>query len=79
MKRGVDRSRVQQAMAKLATEQRERQEAARAREKELAAVKVRGGLALGGGHVLGGLPPRALCWWMQLWVAADAACFACYP
>lgn len=41
MKKGVDRSRVQQAMLKLAAEQKEQQEAARAREKELAAVKVR--------------------------------------
>ncbi|PRW60148.1 Purple acid phosphatase 15 [Chlorella sorokiniana] len=40
MKRGVDKSKVQQAMMKLAAEQRERQEAQRQREKELAAVKV---------------------------------------
>ncbi|KAI7840887.1 hypothetical protein COHA_005416 [Chlorella ohadii] len=40
MKRGVDKSKVQQAMMNLAAEQRERQEAQRQREKELAAVKV---------------------------------------
>lgn len=47
MKRGVDRTQVQQAMAKLAAEQRERSEAARAREKELAAVKVRAACVCG--------------------------------
>lgn len=55
MKTGVDRTQVQQAMAKLAAEQMERQEAVRAREKELAAVKVRAsGWAAWGGHAGGG-------------------------
>lgn len=40
MARGVDRSRVQAAMLKLATSQAAAAEAQRLREKELAAVKV---------------------------------------
>jgi len=37
----VDKSKVQQAMAKLAAEKKEREEAEKKREKELASVKVR--------------------------------------
>ena len=45
MRKYVDNSKVQQAMQKLAADQAQRQEAQRQREKELAAVKARAGLA----------------------------------
>jgi predicted DNA binding CopG/RHH family protein len=45
MRKDVDNSKVQQAMQKLAADQAQRQEAQRQREKELAAVKARAGLA----------------------------------
>lgn len=44
MRSKVDKSKVQQAMAKLAAEQAARAEATRLREKELAAVKAGGGV-----------------------------------
>jgi hypothetical protein len=42
MRSSVDKSKVQQAMQKLAAEQAQRSEAQRQRERELAAVKVSG-------------------------------------